>query len=83
MKNVTLSLPEELLKKSREYAKKHGTSLNQLIREAIDIQILNRLSFWDSLIISAAAGSKCSILFSEDLNHGQEIKGVRVQNPFR
>ena len=32
MKNVTLSIPDDLLKKSREYAEKHGASLNELIR---------------------------------------------------
>ena len=32
LKNVTLSLPEDLLLKSREYAERHGTSLNELIR---------------------------------------------------
>jgi len=32
MKNVTLSIPEDLLKKSRDYAEKHGTSLNEFIR---------------------------------------------------
>ncbi len=33
MKNVTLSIPDEILRKSREYAQKHGTSLNQMIRD--------------------------------------------------
>jgi metal-responsive CopG/Arc/MetJ family transcriptional regulator len=33
MKNVTLSLPEDLLAKSREYARKRGMSLNELIRK--------------------------------------------------
>ena len=33
MKNKTLSIPEDLLIKSREYATKHGTSLNKFIRE--------------------------------------------------
>ncbi len=32
MKNVTLSIPENLLLKSREYAQMHGTNLNSLIR---------------------------------------------------
>lgn len=32
MKNVTLSIPDDLLRKSREYAQKHGTSLNEFIR---------------------------------------------------
>lgn len=35
MKNVTLSLPDDLLKKSREYAEKHGTSLNEFIRQLL------------------------------------------------
>jgi plasmid stability protein len=35
MKNVTLSLPEDLLSKSRAYAAHHGTTLNQMIRELL------------------------------------------------
>lgn len=33
MKNVTLSMPDDLLTKSRDYAEKHGTTLNEMIRE--------------------------------------------------
>ncbi|MEQ8471255.1 MAG: DUF6364 family protein [Marinoscillum sp.] len=32
MKNITLSIPEELLQKSREYAKKNGTTVNNMVR---------------------------------------------------
>jgi len=53
-----------------------------LIHEAIDCSILNRLSFWDSLILAAAASAGCSTLFSEDLNPNQTILGVQVRNPF-
>ncbi len=35
MKNITLSMPDDLLRKGREYAEKHGTSLNQLIRDLL------------------------------------------------
>ncbi len=35
MKNVTLSIPNDLLEKSREYATRHGTSLNEYIRELL------------------------------------------------
>ncbi len=35
MKNVTLSLPDDLLQKSRAYAKKHHTTLNELIRKLL------------------------------------------------
>jgi len=31
--NITLSADAELIKKSREYAKAHETSLNQLVRD--------------------------------------------------
>ncbi len=40
------------------------------------------LSFWDALIVVAAARSGASVLYTEDLNDGQEIFGVRIVNPF-
>lgn len=52
------------------------------INEAIDIRILNRISFWDALILSAASSANCTTLLTEDLNDGQIIAGVRVSNPF-
>lgn len=53
-----------------------------LIEEAVDCSILNRLSFWDALVVVAAEKARCETLWSEDLNHGQIIRGVRVENPF-
>ena len=35
MKNITLSIPEDLIKQGREYATKHGTTLNALIRKLL------------------------------------------------
>ena len=35
MKNITLSIPEDLIKLGREYASKHGTTLNALIRKLL------------------------------------------------
>lgn len=32
MKNIILSIPDDLYKKSRDYAEKHGISLNEFIR---------------------------------------------------
>lgn len=52
------------------------------ISEAVDIRILNRLSFWDALILAAASSAQCATLLTEDLNHGQVINGVCVNNPF-
>ena len=52
-----------------------------MIKNAIDCSIINRISFWDSLIVAAAEAAHCEILWTEDLNHGQIIRGVRVQHP--
>ena len=38
--------------------------------------------FYDSLILAAASQAGCSILYSEDLRHGQIILGLTIRNPF-
>lgn len=53
-----------------------------LILNAIDISIKNKLSFWDSLILSSANDNGCIIVYSEDLNNGQIIGGTKILNPF-
>ena len=53
-----------------------------LIAEAIDCSILNRISFWDSLIVVAAESARCQAIWSEDLSNGQTIRGVQIKNPF-
>jgi len=53
-----------------------------LIYEAIDCSLLNQISFWDALVIVCAESARCTLVLSEDLNDGQVIKGVKVQNPF-
>lgn len=40
------------------------------------------ISFWDALIVEAALRSGADRLFSEDLQHGLVIEGMRVENPF-
>jgi len=39
MKNVTLSMPEELVEKARAFAQKNGTSMNEMIRELLRSRI--------------------------------------------
>jgi predicted nucleic acid-binding protein len=41
-----------------------------------------RFSFHDSLIIAAALQAGCTRLLTEDLQHGQMIEGLRIENPF-
>jgi predicted nucleic acid-binding protein len=53
----------------------------EIIKEAIDCSIIARISFWDALIVTAAESARCEKLWSEDLNNGQIIRGVRIENP--
>jgi predicted nucleic acid-binding protein len=54
-----------------------------LISEAIQLQGKHRLSWYDSLIVAAAMEAKCSVLYSEDLQHGQRFGNLTIKNPFR
>jgi predicted nucleic acid-binding protein len=40
------------------------------------------ISLWDALIVEAALKAGADRLFTEDLQHGQIIEGMRVENPF-
>ena len=53
-----------------------------LVEQAIDRSVLSQLSFWDALIVAASAASGCTTIYSEDLNAGQVLGGVKVVNPF-
>lgn len=54
---------------------------SDIVKKAVDIHVLNILSFWESQIISAALSANCSAIVSEDLNNGQRIEGLEVINP--
>jgi predicted nucleic acid-binding protein len=53
----------------------------RLIYDGIDFSMTNSLSFWDGLIVAAAHSAKCDLLWTEDLNPGQVIGEVRIENP--
>ncbi len=48
---------------------------------AVSSASTNQMSFWDALIVVCAARLGATRLYTEDLNHGQVIGGVRVVNP--
>jgi predicted nucleic acid-binding protein len=52
------------------------------IRAAVELAQQAMLSFWDALVLVAAARSGAEVLYTEDLNDGQKILGVRITNPF-
>lgn len=49
---------------------------------AIDLHARAKIGFWDAMIVLAAAESGCDVLWTEDLNDGQSLRGVRIRNPF-
>jgi predicted nucleic acid-binding protein len=53
-----------------------------LVFHAIDRMQQSKLSFWDSLIVETARQAGATLLWTEDLSHGQVIDGLRVANPF-
>ncbi|MDA8064442.1 MAG: PIN domain-containing protein [Thermaerobacter sp.] len=49
---------------------------------AIDLAAQHHLSFWDAMIVTAAQKAGADVLWTEDLNAGQNFGGVAVSNPF-
>jgi predicted nucleic acid-binding protein len=41
------------------------------------------LSFYDALIVASAIEAGCDILYTEDMQHGRNIGGLAIVNPFR
>lgn len=54
-----------------------------IIEQGIDISLLFQISFWDSLIIAAAEHANCEMIYTEDLNDTQTIRGIKIVNPFK
>jgi predicted nucleic acid-binding protein len=52
------------------------------IKQAFLIEDSARIGFWDALIVAAAVRSGAEKILSEDLNPGQTIAGIRIENPF-
>ena len=57
-------------------------SSQALYAEALHLQAKSGLSWYGSLIVSAAIQAQCDFLFTEDLQHGQRFGTLRVANPF-
>lgn len=49
---------------------------------AIDLHAQAKIGFWDAMVVLAAAESDCDVVWTEDLNDGQLLRGVRIRNPF-
>jgi predicted nucleic acid-binding protein len=52
------------------------------VLRAIDTASRWKISFRDAMVVRAAVRAGVSVLWFEDLNHGQSYDGVVVRNPF-
>ncbi|MCG7755567.1 MAG: PIN domain-containing protein [Nitrosomonas sp.] len=53
-----------------------------LYQRGLALQPRYGFSFYDALIVSAALEFGCTRLYTEDLQHGQQIDGLLIENPF-
>lgn len=86
--NATRKLAEPLSPEAAEAQVRDFARL-PLVRvdEAMILAAIERnrdmsLSFWDALVVEAALRAGAGRLLTEDLQHGQEMDGLRVENPF-
>jgi len=54
---------------------------DRLVGAAIATQQTHQLSYWDSLIIEAAAVAGCDEVLTEDLSAGSTVRDMLITNP--
>jgi predicted nucleic acid-binding protein len=50
--------------------------------EALRLASIYSLSWYDSVVVAAAIEGGAHVLYTEDLQHGQEFGNLRIENPF-
>jgi predicted nucleic acid-binding protein len=53
------------------------------IMKAIHLHRLDAMSFWDSLIVTAATNVKAGTLYTEDMQNGRRYGSLEIVNPFQ
>ncbi len=61
----------------RPWAVDHAT-----VETAWAVESRYGLNYWDALMVASAQQQGCTLLLTEDLQHDQQIDGVRIINPF-
>jgi len=54
---------------------------NSILR-ASEVQEKHNISFWDALIVTAAEQAGAAKILTEDMNSGQTIESILIENPF-
>lgn len=50
---------------------------------SLDISEETGFSFYDAMIIAGAQEAGCGVIYSEDLQHGRTLGGLKIVNPFK
>ena len=85
--NVTRKLKTPVASSTaREVVSTYGAWIREpttakTVTRAIDIAGMAQIQFWDALIVACAEDAQATQLYSEDLNSGQSIAGVKIVNP--
>jgi predicted nucleic acid-binding protein len=84
-RKLSTPLPHQQAERAvRNLAKLETAKIDaDIILKAIETMRRYRLSFWDSLIIQAALRGGATVLYTEDLQHGQVIETLTIENPFK
>ena len=79
-----LRLPHALIRDRLNFYRRFDVvpASADLIAGALDLHLLHSLSFYDALVVQAAAASGCQRLLREDMQHGATFRGVLIENPF-
>ena len=49
---------------------------------AVGMSLRHKFRIYDAMILAAAAKAGCATVYTEDMQHGQVVEGVRIENPF-
>ena len=79
-KPISLSEARAIIKNYLKWQIEENNS-NSILR-ASEIQKKHNISFWDALIVTAAEQAGAAKILTEDMNSGQTIEGVLIENPF-
>jgi predicted nucleic acid-binding protein len=53
-----------------------------IIRAGLDLHQTRSVSFFDATVLASAHASGCNVIWTEDMNAGEVVNGVRISNPF-
>lgn len=83
-RRLRIPVPEETAREAVEYFARFSPLAEDadMVLRAVRRHQEMSLSFWDALIVEAALKAGADRLFTEDMQHGQVIEGMRVENPF-